>query len=86
MLSGPTLFAEVIEAASARAARAMKEQNYTVLLIATDGVINDMQKTVNAYVGLSCLICYNRLSPTMYQDRQGLAASPLDCDNRNWRC
>jgi hypothetical protein len=42
-LSGPTLFAPVIKAASAYAAQPTPHLRYTVLLILTDGIILDMQ-------------------------------------------
>lgn len=54
VLSGPTLFSKVIEMASSYARQAQKEQNYAILLIITDGVINDMRKTLDAYV--DCVI------------------------------
>jgi hypothetical protein len=56
-LSGPTLFTEVIQAAARKASQHMSQatQHYTVLLILTDGVINDMQSTVDAIVHASSL-------------------------------
>ena len=56
-LSGPTIFAQIITAARSMAAshvqRGMK--GYTVLLIITDGVINDMAQTKEAIVAASDL-------------------------------
>ena len=56
-LSGPTIFAQLINAARSMAAshvqRGMK--GYTVLLIITDGVINDMAQTKEAIVAASDL-------------------------------
>jgi hypothetical protein len=50
-LSGPTLFAEVIRHASRVAEVGFaRRRAYMVLLIITDGVINDMQDTVDAIV------------------------------------
>jgi hypothetical protein len=50
-LSGPTLFAPVIRYTSQMADRAFREsRTYTILLIITDGVINDMQDTKDAIV------------------------------------
>ncbi|CAN0566271.1 unnamed protein product, partial [Ectocarpus sp. 12 AP-2014] len=45
-LAGPTLFTEVLETAMARANRptTQADQRYDVLLILTDGIINDMQQ------------------------------------------
>jgi Copine len=54
-LSGPTLFAEIIKAAASAAAVATAKQAYTVLLILTDGIINDMDATKNAIVAASGL-------------------------------
>lgn len=47
-LSGPTVFAEVIRAAADHAAAELEkhEQSYTILLIVTDGVINDLENTL----------------------------------------
>ena len=56
-LSGPTLFSQII-AASAGLARNNMDANlshYTVLLIITDGVINDKQETINGIVRASRL-------------------------------
>ena len=51
---GPTLFSPVIYKAMDLAKEAQKseieQQQYFVLLILTDGIISDMQKTINAYV------------------------------------
>jgi hypothetical protein len=50
-LSGPTLFAPVITHASQRAVQSFQaDRTYTILLIVTDGVINDMQDTTDAIV------------------------------------
>ena len=45
-LAGPTLFTEVLQTAMARANRpaSQTDQRYDVLLILTDGIINDMQQ------------------------------------------
>lgn len=45
-LAGPTLFSEVLQTAMARASRPTSqfEQRYDVLLILTDGIINDMRE------------------------------------------
>jgi len=54
--SGPTLFEHIIKAAGRVAnEKSAKEQVYSVLLILTDGVVNDMQKTINAIVDASNL-------------------------------
>ncbi|CAM9367387.1 unnamed protein product [Ascophyllum nodosum] len=56
-LSGPTLFAPVINQAAAMAASTMTQdplnQQYTILMIITDGIITDMDNTVNAIVAAS---------------------------------
>ncbi|CAN0354343.1 unnamed protein product [Pylaiella littoralis] len=53
-LSGPTFFAPVISQAASMAAATMNmdssAQHYTILLLITDGVICDMDKTVEAIV------------------------------------
>jgi hypothetical protein len=49
-LSGPTLFAPVIRAATQVAIASFQQHTYTILLIITDGCINDMQDTVDAIV------------------------------------
>jgi hypothetical protein len=55
-LSGPTLFAPVIRRASTEADRAYREsRTYSILLIITDGVINDMPDTVDAIVDAGSL-------------------------------
>lgn len=48
-LSGPTVFAEIIRAAAvhAQAELSNHEQSYTILLIVTDGVINDLDDTLD---------------------------------------
>jgi hypothetical protein len=57
-LSGPTLFTPLIEA-SARIAEVanctQEKQKYFVLLILTDGVINDMDSTINTIISASAL-------------------------------
>ena len=51
VLSGPTLFSHVIRYASQMANQSWAEsRTYTILLIITDGIINDMQDTVDAIV------------------------------------
>jgi hypothetical protein len=56
-MSGPTLFGSIITAATqhavANAAAAPNAQSYSVLLILTDGIINDMQATKDAIVAAS---------------------------------
>jgi len=55
-MSGPTLFSQVIGAATQHAianAQQCNGQSYSVLLILTDGIINDMQQTVDALVAAS---------------------------------
>ena len=50
-LSGPTLFAPVIRAATGVAISSFAESHaYTILMILTDGVINDMRETIDAIV------------------------------------
>ncbi|EAY06576.1 Copine family protein [Trichomonas vaginalis G3] len=50
-LSGPTLFAPVIQAATGVARASFAEsRTYTILLIITDGIINDMSATIDAIV------------------------------------
>jgi hypothetical protein len=50
-LSGPTLFSRVIRYTSQLAVTSFREsRTYTILLIVTDGVINDMQDTIDAIV------------------------------------
>jgi len=58
MLSGPTLFRPLMEGAHylANAANCSQEnQKYTVLLVLTDGVINDMDQTIDAVIAASGL-------------------------------
>lgn len=53
VMSGPTLLSQVISQASAIAAsypQTQTKQTYHVLLIITDGVINDMDETINAII------------------------------------
>ncbi|KAL4428006.1 hypothetical protein ABPG75_002095 [Micractinium tetrahymenae] len=54
-LSGPTLFAPIINAAAQLAAEPSPHPQYFVLLILTDGCIMDMQNTLTALVGASSL-------------------------------
>lgn len=51
-LSGPTYFAEIFEAANRIAAEGCSStfQNYYMVLVLTDGVINDLQKTIDVIV------------------------------------
>ncbi|KAH0785593.1 Copine family protein [Histomonas meleagridis] len=50
-LSGPTLFSPVIRAATAVSIQSWNEsKTYTILMIITDGIINDMQETIDAIV------------------------------------
>jgi len=50
-LSGPTLFAPVIKAATGVSVSSFREsRTYTILMIITDGVINDMDDTIDAIV------------------------------------
>ena len=51
VLSGPTLFSHIIRAASDTAVMSWREsRTYTILLIITDGIINDMMDTTDAIV------------------------------------
>ncbi|OHT07237.1 Copine family protein [Tritrichomonas foetus] len=53
-LSGPTLFEPIIKAATAVAQQSFQTSHtYTILMILTDGVINDMSETINAIVAAS---------------------------------
>ncbi|WCJ43238.1 Calcium-dependent phospholipid-binding Copine family protein [Euphorbia peplus] len=55
-LSGPTLFSRVIDIAAQVAAQSLSSGNkYFVLLIITDGVLTDLQDTMNALVKASDL-------------------------------
>lgn len=56
-LSGPTVFADVVHAAAeyAKAEEVQHTQSYTMLLIITDGVINDVNNTINQIVRASSL-------------------------------
>jgi hypothetical protein len=53
-MSGPTVFAEVVQYAAAQAQskqeanRAIGKQSYTILLILTDGAVTDIEQTKNA--------------------------------------
>lgn len=54
VLSGPTLFAPIIKNATQVAIHSFQTSHtYTILLILTDGVINDMQETIDAIVEAS---------------------------------
>lgn len=62
-LSGPTVFAEIIRAAAAHAQAELSrhDQSYTILLIVTDGIINDLDNTLDeiakaAFLPLSIVI------------------------------
>jgi len=57
MLSGPTLFERIIRSAAAIASRPYSAgfQHYSILLIITDGVINDMDQTIQAIIEASRL-------------------------------
>ncbi len=58
LLSGPTCFEQIVRAAAAKASSHpfnAREQHYSILLILTDGVINDMQQTADALVAASGL-------------------------------
>mmetsp|Transcript_32650 Transcript_32650/g.69019 ORF Transcript_32650/g.69019 Transcript_32650/m.69019 type:complete len:841 (-) Transcript_32650:180-2702(-) len=55
-LHGPTRFSEVIDLVRSFAAarsNSPNEQKYHILMIVTDGVLNDMQETINAIVAAS---------------------------------
>ena len=54
-LSGPTLFSEVLAYSKAVAQSQMEEYAYTILLIITDGVINDMRQSSDLIVEASSL-------------------------------
>jgi len=49
-LSGPTLFSQVLSTASAIAASQEDQNAYSILLILTDGVINDMESTKKSII------------------------------------
>jgi vacuolar-type H+-ATPase subunit F/Vma7 len=53
--SGPTYFSEIISTANSIASQPMsaKHQHYSILLILTDGLITDMQKTIDTIVAAS---------------------------------
>jgi len=53
--SGPTLFEHIIKAAARQCSNSDNKQVYNVLLILTDGIVNDMQKTINVIVDSSRL-------------------------------
>lgn len=57
LLSGPTLFSEVIQMASALPSNhfSPSSQQYSILLILTDGIINDMRNTIQGIVDASTL-------------------------------
>ncbi|EAX98720.1 Copine family protein [Trichomonas vaginalis G3] len=53
-LSGPTLFAPIITSATQVAQASFAEsRTYTILMIITDGIINDMRETIDAIVAAS---------------------------------
>lgn len=56
-LSGPTVFAGIVRAAAEHARRESRgnDQSYTILLILTDGVINDLDETLSALFQASSL-------------------------------
>eukprot|EP00478_Filoreta_tenera_P000314 GABV01000314.1.p1 GENE.GABV01000314.1~~GABV01000314.1.p1 ORF type:complete len:367 (+),score=115.60 GABV01000314.1:230-1330(+) len=56
-LSGPTLFQQIITTAAAMASQpyTATDQHYRVLLILTDGIINDLNQTIDAIVEASFL-------------------------------
>lgn len=56
-LAGPTVFAEVIQAGADHARCESRDNNqaYTILLIVTDGVINDVEQTLDALFQASSL-------------------------------
>jgi len=56
-LAGPTIFSQIINEAAAKCQGlcTQQEQGYSVLLIITDGVINDMDNTISAIVSASSL-------------------------------
>ena len=57
-LSGPTIFTQIIAQASSIAASECQDQGhqkYFILMIITDGVINDMDETIHAIVSASHL-------------------------------
>lgn len=52
-LSGPTYFSEILQQAEALMLSqpcSQQHQNYTIMLILTDGVINDADNTIDMYV------------------------------------
>jgi len=52
-LSGPTLFKEMIDTATMLSSYPQDQQHFTLLLIITDGVINDAEKTIDSIVAAS---------------------------------
>lgn len=53
-LAGPTYFNEIIQSATAVSSKSMAEcQHYNILLILTDGIINDMRPTVESIIAAS---------------------------------
>eukprot|EP00483_Globobulimina_turgida_P012335 UN12358 len=55
-LYGPTYFNEIISTAAKAASEMVnndKEQSYVIMLIIADGVVNDMQKTIDKIVAAS---------------------------------
>lgn len=56
-LSGPTLFAPLLDQFKTYTAQLESERVYQILMIITDGVINDMGPTIDKLVQLSSLPC-----------------------------
>ncbi|KAI6661556.1 Copine-9-like [Oopsacas minuta] len=54
-LSGPTLFSEILQYTVSQTQSQLDNYAYTILLIITDGVINDMRQTVDLIVESSSL-------------------------------
>lgn len=53
MFSGPTCFTPIIQATLARAKCTQEKQQYTILLMITDGEITDMDTTIDAVIAAS---------------------------------
>lgn len=51
-LSGPTLFSEIIDTCTTQSMdpQTADEQHYTILMLITDGVLNDVQRTIDSIV------------------------------------
>jgi len=51
-LSGPTLFSEIIDTCTTQSMdpQTSEEQHYTILMLITDGVLNDVQRTIDSIV------------------------------------